>query len=134
QVGLLTMFLAYLGRFYAGLESMSRMVRATQRTAASAQRIFEILHRFSSVPEPLSPVHPGRLRGAVQIREINFRYGTRQVIHDIALSIEPSEMIGVGGTTAAGKSTLINLICRFYDFNSGSIHVDGIDIRRFPVD
>ena len=134
QVGLLTMFLAYLGRFYAGLESMSRMVRATQRTAASAQRIFEILDRSSSVPEPALPVRPGRLRGAVDIREINFRYGTRQVIHDVALSIEPGEMIGLVGATGAGKSTLVNLICRFYDVISGSIRVDGTDIRRFPVE
>ena len=128
------MFLTYLGRFYTRLESMSRMVQATQRTAASAQRIFEILDRSSSVPEPVHPVHPGRLRGAVEIREINFRYGTRQVIHDVDLSIEPGEMIGLVGATGAGKSTLVNLICRFYDVNSGSIRVDGTDIRRFPVE
>ncbi len=65
---------------------------------------------------------------------MNFRYGSRQVLHDINLSIRPGEMIGLVGTTGAGKSTLVNLICRFYDVNSGSISVDGNDIRRFPVE
>jgi ATP-binding cassette subfamily B protein len=134
QVGVLTMFLTYLGRFYTRLESMSRMVQATQRTAASAQRIFEILDRSPSVPEPTRPVHPGRLRGDVELRGVDFRYGTRKVLHDVDLAIRPGEMIGLVGATGAGKSTLVNLICRFYDVNSGSILVDGVDIRRFPVE
>ena len=67
-------------RFYTRLESMSRMVQSTQRAAASAQRIFEILDRAPSVPEPARPVHPGRLRGEIELRDVAFRYGSRSIL------------------------------------------------------
>ena len=64
------MFLAYIVRFYTRLESMSRMFSTTQRAAASAQRMFDILDRVPSVPEPTRPVHPGRLRGEIELRGV----------------------------------------------------------------
>jgi ATP-binding cassette subfamily B protein len=134
EVGTLTLFLAYIGRFYTRLESMSRMVQATQRAAASAQRVFEIQDRRPSVPEPVEPVHPGRLEGRIELRTVGFKYGNRTVIHDLDLSIAPGEMIGLVGPSGSGKSTLINLVCRFYDVAEGGIFVDGVDIRRFPVE
>jgi ATP-binding cassette subfamily B protein len=134
EVGTLTLFLAYIGRFYTRLESMSRMVQATQRTAASAQRVFEIQDRRPSVPEPVEPVHPGRLEGRIELRSVGFKYGNRTVIHGLDLSIAPGEMIGLVGPSGSGKSTLINLVCRFYDVAEGGIFVDGVDIRRFPVE
>ena len=134
EVGTLSLFLAYIGRFYTRLESMSRMVQAVQRTAASTQRIFEIRDRVPSVAESVDPIHPDRLEGRIELRRVNFRYGNRQVIHDLNLMVEPGEMIGLVGASGAGKSTLINLICRFYDVAEGAILVDGIDLRRFPVE
>ena len=62
---------------------MSRMVSATQRAAVGAQRIFEILDRVPSVPEPVRPVHPGQLRGEIEIRSVGFRYGSRPIIEDV---------------------------------------------------
>ena len=134
EVGTLSLFLAYIGRFYTRLESMSRMVQAIQRTAASAQRIFEIRDRVPSVAESIDPIHPDRIEGQIELRGVNFRYGNRQVIHDLNLTIRPGEMIGLVGASGAGKSTLINLICRFYDVAEGAILVDGVDLRRFPVE
>lgn len=133
-VGVLTAFLAYISRFYTRLESMSRMVTATQRAGASAQRIFEILDRVPSVPEPTRPVHPGRLEGAIEFRNVGFRYGSRQVIQDLNFTIRPGEVIGLVGQTGAGKSTLVNLVCRFYDVSEGAVLVDGVDVRSFPVE
>jgi ATP-binding cassette subfamily B protein len=133
-VGLLTAFLAYIARFYGRMESMIRMASATQRAAASAQRIFEILDRKPSVPEPVRPVPPGRLTGRIELRGVRFRYGPREVLHGLDLTIEPGEMIGLVGPSGAGKSTLINLICRFYDVSAGAILVDGTDLRSFPVE
>ncbi len=78
-------------------------------------------------------MHPGRLKGHLELRNVRFKYGTREVLHGINLNIEPGEMIGLVGPSGAGKSTLINLICRFYDVADGAILVDGIDIRSFPV-
>jgi len=133
-VGVLTAFLAYIGRFYARLEAMIKMVSAVQRTAASAHRVFEILDRVPSVPEVVNPVVPGRFRGEIEFCNVGFRYGSRQVINNVILKIRPGEMIGLVGPTGAGKSTLINLVCRFYDVSEGAIMVDGIDIRRFSIE
>ncbi|MDB5349701.1 MAG: ABC-type multidrug transport system, ATPase and permease component [Planctomycetota bacterium] len=133
KVGLLTMFLTYLGRFYTRLESMSRMVQATQRAAASAGRIFEILDRLPSVADPAHPVSTSSLKGGVELRDIVFRYGNRAVLHGVSLSVRPGEMVGLVGPSGAGKSTLVNLICRFFDVTGGSIRVDGTDVRDFAV-
>ena len=70
-------FIAYISRFYARMDSMSRMVAAVQRAGASTQRMFAILDRVPSVAEPKRPVHPGRLQGEVEFRDVGFQYGTR---------------------------------------------------------
>ena len=132
-VGALTAFLAYIGRFYGRLESMVRMVPATQRAATSAERIFEILDCVPTVAEPARPVEPGRLRGRIEVDGVRFRYGAREVLHGIDLVIEPGEMIGLVGASGSGKSTLANLVCRFQDPSAGSIRVDGIDLRNLSI-
>ncbi|HQN12444.1 MAG TPA: ABC transporter ATP-binding protein [Quisquiliibacterium sp.] len=132
-VGVLTAFLAYIGRFYLRLDSMSRIVSFTQKAAAGAKRIFDILDHVSSVPEPANPRHLDRVEGRIEIRDVGFRYGNRSVLRNVDIDIAPGEMIGLVGHSGSGKSTLVNLICRFYDVTSGSIRVDGVDIRALPV-
>ena len=132
-VGGLTAFLAYIARFYGRVESMIRMVPATQRAAASAQRIFEILDCRPTVAEAARPVRPGRIAGRIEIADVHFRYGAREVLHGVNLVIEPGEMIGLVGTSGSGKSTLANLICRFYDPSSGVIRIDGVDLRELSI-
>ncbi len=134
SVGVLTAFLAYLSRFYIRLDSMSRMLANTQRAAASAYRIFEILDRVPSVSEPVRPQHPGRLTGKLNVNEVSFKYGNRQVLKGVSLEINPGELIGLVGPSGSGKSTLVNLVCRFYDPVQGSILADGKDIRSFPLE
>jgi len=132
-VGVLVAFLAYIGRFYSRLEALSRMVTSTQKAAASSQRLFEILDRPPGVPEPAHPVRLEKIRGAIELRNASFRFGSRQVIDGVSLQVTPGEMIGLVGTTGAGKSTLVNLVCRFYDVSDGAVWVDGTDIRSFPI-
>ncbi len=132
-VGVLTAFIAYIGRFYTRLDSMSRIVSVTQKAAAGAKRIFDILDHVSNVPEPANPVKVERVQGRIEMADVGFRYGSRAVIRDLDLVIEPGEMIGLVGHSGSGKSTLVNLICRFYDVTDGAIKVDGTDIRRFAV-
>lgn len=132
-VGVLTAFLAYISRFYIRLDSMSRIVSVTQKAAAGAKRIFDILDHVSSVPEPVEPVRVGRIEGRVQVRDVTFRYGNRVIIRGLNLDIAPGEMIGLVGHSGSGKSTLVNLICRFYDVSEGAILIDGIDIRSMAV-
>ncbi len=132
-VGVLTAFIAYIGRFYGRLDSMSRIVSVTQKAAAGAKRIFDILDHVSSVPEPTHPVKLPPLQGGITMESIGFRYGSRSVIRGLSLEIKPGEMIGLVGHSGSGKSTLVNLLCRFYDVSDGAIKVDGVDIRRIGV-
>ncbi|WP_090828198.1 ABC transporter ATP-binding protein [Nitrosovibrio tenuis] len=132
-VGVLTAFLAYISRFYLRLDSMSRIVSFTQKAAAGTKRIFDILDHISSVPEPVTPVHLPVVEGRIELRGVGFRYGTRTVTRDISVTIQPGEMIGLVGHSGSGKSTIVNLICRFYDVTEGAILLDGIDIRSLPV-
>ena len=132
-VGVLTAFIAYIGRFYTRLDSMSRIVSVTQKAAAGAKRIFDILDHVSNVPEPANPVRIDKVKGRIEMKDVGFRYGARAVIRDLDLAIRPGEMIGLVGHSGSGKSTLVNLICRFYDVTGGAIAVDGTDIRRFAV-
>ena len=132
-VGVLTAFLAYIGRFYTRLDAMSRIVSVTQKAAAGAKRIFDILDHVSNVPEPAQPVSRPRIEGGIELNGVHFRYGNRSVIRGMDLQIRPGEMIGLVGHSGSGKSTLVNLICRFYDVSSGSIRIDGTDVREFAV-
>ena len=132
-VGMLLAAIAYIGRFYGRLDSMSRIVSVTQKSASAAKRIFDILDHVSSVPEPKNPVHVDKVVGRIEVRDVGFRYGNREVNRGINLNIAPGEMIGLVGHSGSGKSTLVNLICRFYDVSEGAILVDGVDIRSYAV-
>jgi ATP-binding cassette subfamily B protein len=132
-VGVLTAFLAYIGRFYTRLDSMSRIVSTTQKAASGAKRIFEILDHVSSVPEPTHPVALPKVEGRITLTDASFRYGNRAVIKQLNLDIQPGEMIGLVGHSGSGKSTLVNLMCRFYDLSEGSIALDGVDIKQLKV-
>jgi ATP-binding cassette subfamily B protein len=132
-VGVLTAFLAYIGRFYTRLDSMSRIVSTTQKAASGAKRIFEILDHVSSVPEPVKPVSLPKVEGRITLTDASFRYGNRAVIKQLNLDIQPGEMIGLVGHSGSGKSTLVNLMCRFYDLSEGSIALDGVDIKQLKV-
>jgi ATP-binding cassette subfamily B protein len=132
-VGVLTAFIAYISRFYGRLDSMSRIVSVTQKAAAGAKRIFDILDHVSSVPEPQQPQRLTALTGNITLREVGFRYGNRSVLGGVSLDIRAGEMIGLVGHSGSGKSTLVNLICRFYDVSEGAILIDGVDIRAVPV-
>jgi ATP-binding cassette subfamily B protein len=132
-VGVLTAFLAYIGRFYTRLDSMSRIVSTTQKAASGAKRIFEILDHVSSVPEPVTPVALPKVKGRITLTDASFRYGNRAVIKQLNLDIKPGEMIGLVGHSGSGKSTLVNLMCRFYDLSDGSIALDGVDIKQLKV-
>jgi len=112
---------------------MSRIVSVTQKAAAGAKRIFDILDHVSNVPQPANPVKMDKVQGAITMKDVGFRYGSRSVIKHLDLHIKPGEMIGLVGHSGSGKSTLVNLICRFFDVSAGSIQLDGVDVRRISV-
>ena len=133
-IGALNLFVVYIARFYGRMDGISRIVVAVQRAGASAQRVFAILDCAPSVAEPVQPIHPKRLAGRIEFRGVEFRYGDRPVLRDMNLTIEPGEMIGLVGPSGAGKTTTVNLVCRFYDVSRGAILVDGEDIRSYPLE
>ncbi|MFZ6655814.1 ABC transporter ATP-binding protein [Undibacterium sp. TJN19] len=132
-VGSLVAAVAFISNFYGRIDSMSRIVSVTQKSASAAKRIFDILDHVSSVPDPQQPVKVNEVKGQIELREVGFRYGNRAVNRGINLNIKPGEMIGLVGHSGSGKSTLVNLICRFYDVSEGAILLDGVDIRSFAV-
>ena len=110
-VGVLTAFIAYIGRFYSRLDSMSRIVSVTQKAAAGAKRIFDILDHVSNVPDPVQPVQPWtKVTGRhLACRAWAFAMARRSVIRKgLDLDIRPGEMIGLVGHSGSGKSTLVN--------------------------
>ena len=133
-VGVLTAFIAYISRFYTRVESMSRVLTVTQRAAAAAQRLFDILDRVPTVIEAKDPLPLGHVEGEIAFEHVSFRYGSRLVLDDVSFTVKPGQMVGIVGHTGSGKSTVSNLICRFYDASSGAVRIDGTDVRRVALE
>jgi len=130
SLGEFTAFTGYMWQFYGPVESLCRLNHRFQRAATSAERVFETLDSPVDVGDrPHAKVMP-RVEGRVEFRDVTFSYDEgKPVLEHVDLTVEPGEMIGLAGHSGAGKSTFINLICRFYDVNGGSLLIDGHDIR-----
>lgn len=132
-VGVLTGFVLYISSFYERMDSMSRFTASMQRAAASAHRIFDVLDVKPDVPAQSNPIKVGRLRGEIEFRDVKFRYGSREIIRGISLKIAPGEMVGFVGPSGAGKTTLVNLACRFFEVSEGAVLVDGFNLGEVDV-
>jgi ATP-binding cassette subfamily B protein len=132
-VGVLTGFVLYISSFYERMDSMSRFTASMQRAAASAHRIFDVLDVKPDVPAQRNPIKVGRLRGEIEFRDVKFRYGSREIIRGINLKIAPGEMVGFVGPSGAGKTTLVNLACRFFEVSEGAVLVDGHNLSEVDV-
>ncbi|HVY28755.1 MAG TPA: DUF1854 domain-containing protein [Polyangiaceae bacterium] len=133
-VGGLTAFIAYMNMLYSRVESMSRMLGLTQRASAAAQRLFEILDRVPSDSKPKAELPLGSVKGEIAFDHVSFRYGSRLVLNDVSFSLKPGELLGIVGHTGSGKSTVANLVCRFYDASSGRVLLDGVDVTSVSVE
>jgi ATP-binding cassette subfamily B protein len=124
-------FIGYLGQFYGPLQFMSRVADFLSRSIASAERVFEVLDTRSDVREAEKPVALPRIEGRVEFRNVTFGYQAHKpVLKDVSFTVAPGEMIGLVGQSGAGKSTTINLICRFYEVQEGEVVVDGVNIKQ----
>lgn len=133
--GTLVAFIEYAGKFFAPLQELSQRYTVMQAAMVAAERIFRLL---DTAAEPAGPKLVGgdRLvsRGEIRFERVHFAYDAdKEVLHDVSFRIAPGERIAVVGWTGAGKSTLIRLLVRLYDPQSGSITLDGTDIRELPV-
>ena len=124
-------FLGYLGLFYGPLQFMSRVTDFLSRSLASAERVFEVLDTESDVQDAEKPVLLPRIEGRVEFRNVTFGYEPyKPVLKEVSFNVEPGEMIGLVGQSGAGKSTTINLICRFYEVQEGGVLIDGVNINQ----
>ena len=134
-LGLLTMFNGYLIQFYQPFQNFSQVLDWSTRSLTAAERVFEVLDTEPDIKEAEHPVPLPDMQGAVEFRHVAFTYDkAKRVLDDFTLKVEPGEMIGLVGHSGAGKSTIINLLSRFYEVSEGRILVDGIDIRQINSD
>jgi ATP-binding cassette subfamily B protein/subfamily B ATP-binding cassette protein MsbA len=130
-LGTLLVFNAYLLMLYQPLESITYTAWAMEGAAAGAKRCFEVLDREDDVIDSPNAIAIESAKGAIGFQNVSFGYAQdRQVLHDVDLRIEPNQMIAIVGGTGAGKSTLLSLVPRFYDPTSGSVTLDGRDVRE----
>ncbi|CAJ1495396.1 ABC transporter ATP-binding protein [[Mycobacterium] kokjensenii] len=130
-LGSIQAFIAYVRQFNQPLGNLASMFNALQSGAASAERVFEFLDEAEEPPAPPVPLWPESAtpRGRVEFRDVSFGYRPGvPVIEDLSLSVEPGSTVAIVGPTGAGKTTLVNLLMRFYDVDRGQILVDGTDI------
>jgi ATP-binding cassette subfamily B protein len=130
-LGLLLAFIQQSGRFFRPIRELAERYNVMQTALASSERIFKLLDNRDQIPEPERP-EPVTFRDAIRLEEVGFAYepGGRQVIRGLSGTIPKGRRVAVVGHTGAGKSTLINLLMRFYDVEQGRITVDGADLRR----
>lgn len=132
--GTLMAFLGYIATFYAQLQMMCRSGDFLSSSLTATERIFEVLDSDIEVSDTAEPVRISDMKGEVEFKDVHFGYDpTNPVLKGISFYVKPGEMIGLVGHSGAGKTTLINLICRFYDVSEGQIMVDGVDVRNIKV-
>jgi ATP-binding cassette subfamily B protein len=132
EIGNLTAFLAYLMQILFAVLMATIMFVMVPRAAASADRIQEVLDTEPVVTDPTEPVIPPERLGTLEFRDVEFRYpgAEEPVLSGISFAAGRGEVTAIVGSTGSGKSTLVNLVPRFYDVSSGSVLVDGVDVRR----
>jgi ATP-binding cassette subfamily B protein len=131
EIGDVQAFIQYIRMFTQPVAQSASMINTLQSAVASAERIFEILNEPEESSDENSAVAPAKPRGAVDFNGIKFGYSADKILFDgLSLKIEPGHTIAIVGPTGAGKTTLVNLLMRFYELNAGNITVDGLDISK----
>lgn len=133
-LGELAAFLSYMRLFFQPMRELSQKYSIVQSALASAERIFDLMDTPAEISSPQVSVMPEVVRGAIAFEGVGFSYGPeQQTLRNIDLAIRPGETVAVVGSTGAGKSTLINLLVRFYDPQQGRILLDGVDLRAYSL-
>lgn len=131
-LGILIAFLAYIRDFFRPLGSLSDKAGLFQMAMAAAERVFAVLDTPEQIADPATSVEPVHIKGKICFENVWFAYQDENwVIKDLSFQVEPGQAIAVVGATGAGKSTIINLIGRFYDIQKGAVTIDGHDVRDF---
>ncbi|HET8712502.1 MAG TPA: ABC transporter ATP-binding protein [Gemmatimonadales bacterium] len=133
-LGSLVAFLQYSQRFFRPISDISEKFNILQAAMASSERIFALLDEPVVITSPAAPVRPARTEGHIIFDHVWFAYnGEDYVLRDVSFEVRPGERVGIVGATGAGKSTIINLLLRFYDVSRGAVRVDGVDVRHMDL-
>ena len=133
-LGTLVAFLQYTERFFGPLNDLSMKYTVMQSAMTAADRIFKLLDREDILPETDAPVRPGAAEGRISFRGVTFGYDPEEpVLEGLSFDIEPGESVAILGATGAGKTTILKLLTRLYDIQSGSILLDGVDLRDYDL-
>ncbi|MFF0061651.1 ABC transporter ATP-binding protein [Streptomyces sp. NPDC005279] len=131
SIGDVQAFIQYSRQFSMPLTQVASMANLVQSGVASAERIFELLDAQEQQPDSPSAARPKQLRGQVSLEKVAFRYEPEKpLIEDLSLSVEPGHTVAIVGPTGAGKTTLVNLLMRFYEVTGGRISLDGVDVAK----
>lgn len=131
-VGDIQAFIQYVRSFNQPISQMAQVANIMQSTAAAAERVFEFLDEEDEVKDPVNSVDTSEIRGEVEFEDVHFGYNPDKIIiNDFSVDVKPGQKVAIVGPTGAGKTTIVKLLMRFYDINSGSIKIDGHDIRDF---
>jgi len=133
-LGTLVAFLSYVTSFYEPIHRLTEIDNVFQEAIAAGERIFELLDTHVEIEDAPDAVDLPPIRGEVVFDDVHFRYGTGdEVLHDVTFHLAPGDMVALVGPSGAGKTSIANLLCRFYDPNRGHITVDGIDLRQVSL-
>ena len=134
SAGVFVSFLLYTTMFVAPMEVIGQMARTVNRATSSAHRVFEVLDSEPEVRDVSTPVRLTPVRGSVSFENVSFAYdGVRQVLRGVSFDVAPGELIGLVGPSGGGKSTVVNLVARFYDASGGIVRIDGVDVRALDT-
>ncbi|MEE1738620.1 ABC transporter ATP-binding protein [Streptomyces sp. BE147] len=131
SIGDVQAFIQYSRQFSMPLTQVASMANLVQSGVASAERIFELLDAEEQGADPENGERPDELRGSISLEKVSFRYDPEKpLIEDLSLSVEPGQTVAIVGPTGAGKTTLVNLLMRFYEVTGGRITLDGVDVAK----
>lgn len=130
--GALVAYLQLAERFYRPIRDLAEKYNIFQAAMAASERVFVLLDTKPQIVAPAIPATPGQVQGAVAFKDLSFAYnGDDWVLKNVNLNVKPGEKIAIVGHTGAGKTSLVNLLCRFYEYQQGSIELDGVDLRAW---
>jgi len=131
SIGDVQAFIQYSAQFTQPITMLANIANVIQSAIASAERVFELLDEKEQVPETVNPIVVKSSQGAVEFQHVRFGYSPDKILmEDMNIHVKPGQMIAIVGPTGAGKTTLVNLLMRFYEVNSGKILIDGVDITK----
>ena len=133
--GVLVLFIQYGQRLFWPIRELSEQYTIFQSAMASSERIFDLLDRQPTIADTVEPKEIGAMKGEIEFQNVCFAYNDENyVLRDVSFKVKPGEKVAIVGQTGAGKTSIINLLCRFYEVNSGHILIDGVDIRELKLE